>query len=50
VDETLTSHTAEMQLHAQGVRGAKLKAALDAAAACEIMKTWLEQRQRPKPL
>ncbi|MEQ1774399.1 MAG: Holliday junction resolvase RuvX [Burkholderiales bacterium] len=48
VDETLSSHTAEVQLRAQGVRGDKLKAVLDAAAACEIIETWLEQ-QRKKP-
>jgi putative Holliday junction resolvase len=44
VDETLSSHAAEVQLHMQGVRGEKLKAALDSAAACVIMETWLAQR------
>ena len=47
VDETLSSHAAQMQLHEHGVRGGKLKAKLDAAAACEIMKTWLESRRKP---
>jgi putative Holliday junction resolvase len=44
VDETLSSHAAEVQLQMQGVRGEKLKAALDSAAACVIMETWLAQR------
>ena len=42
VDETLSSQAAQSRLHAQGVHGSKLKAALDSAAACEIMQTWLE--------
>ena len=33
-------------LHAQGVHGDKLAAAIDAAAACEILETWLEQQRR----
>lgn len=45
VDETLSSHAAEVQLQTQGVRGDKLKAALDSAAACVIMETWLALRR-----
>ena len=45
-DETLSSATAEQHLREQGMRGDKLKAALDSAAACEIMQTWLTQQQR----
>jgi putative Holliday junction resolvase len=45
VDETLSSHAAQVQLQTQGVRGDKLKAALDSAAACVIMETWLAQRR-----
>ena len=41
VDETLSSAVAESRLHEHGVHGDKLKAALDSAAACEIMETWL---------
>lgn len=46
VDETLSSHAAQSRLQAQGVRGARLKSVLDAAAACEIMETWLERQRR----
>ena len=46
VDETLSSVTAEAQLHAQGVHGDKLKAVLDSAAAGEILQTWLEQQRK----
>lgn len=48
VDETLSSHAAQADLRAQGVRGDKLKAELDAAAAAEILMTWLAQRQQKK--
>lgn len=44
VDETLSSAAAESHLREQGLRGDKLKAALDSAAACVIMNTWLAQR------
>ena len=44
VDETLSSHAAQLRLQTQGVRGDKLKATLDAAAACVILETWLAQR------
>ncbi len=46
VDETLSSTAAESRLHEQGVHGAKLKAVIDSAAACEIMQTWLEQQRK----
>ncbi len=46
VDESFSSVTAEARLHEQGVHGEKLKAAVDSAAACEIMQTWLEQRHK----
>jgi len=46
VDETLSSTAAESRLHEQGVYGAKLKAVIDSAAACEIMQTWLEQQRK----
>ena len=45
-DETLSSQAAESRLHAQGVHGDKLAAAIDAAAACEILESWLEQQRR----
>ncbi len=47
VDETLSSSAAASRLHEQGVHGGKLKAALDSAAACEILQTWLAQRRKP---
>jgi putative holliday junction resolvase len=47
VDETLSSAAAESRLREQGVRGDKRKAALDSAAACEILATWLEGRRPP---
>jgi putative Holliday junction resolvase len=40
VDERLTSHAAESALREQGARAKKLKAALDAAAAREILQTY----------
>ena len=48
VDETLSSQAAESQLHAQGVHGDKLAAAVDAAAAREILETWLAQQRRKR--
>lgn len=47
VDETLSSHAAETTLREQGAQGATLKAALDSAAAREILQTWLEARRKP---
>ena len=44
IDETLSSHAATQQLLDQGVRGSKLEAVLDSAAASEILATWLAQR------
>lgn len=44
VDETLSSAAAESHLRELGLHGDKLKAALDSAAACEIMNTWLAQQ------
>ncbi len=50
VDETLSSVTAESRLHEHGVHGKKLVAALDAAAAAEILDTWLDmQRKKSAP-
>jgi putative holliday junction resolvase len=49
VDETLSSHAAEQGLRAQGWghdRRGKLKAALDAGAAAEILTTWLAERHK----
>jgi putative Holliday junction resolvase len=46
VDETLSSGAAESRLHEQGVHGGRLKSVLDSAAACEILRTWLEQRRK----
>ena len=43
VDETLSSHAAQARLHDHGVRGEKLKALLDSAAAGEILDTWLSK-------
>ena len=42
VDERLTSRAAESRLRESGVRGRDLAAALDAAAAREILEAWLE--------
>ena len=44
IDERLTSHAAENALRQQGVRGKNLKAAVDAAAAREILQTYFEAR------
>jgi len=43
VDETLTSAAAENRLRESGMRGKKIKAALDAAAAREILESWFLQ-------
>lgn len=43
VDETLSSAVAESRLREAGARGRKAKAILDAAAACEILRTWFAQ-------
>lgn len=42
VDERLTSHAGESGLRQQGVRGKRLEAAVDAAAAREILQTYFE--------
>ena len=42
IDERLTSRAAESKLREQGLRGKKLKAALDAVAAQEILQTYFE--------
>ena len=47
VDETLSSVAAESRLHEQGVHGDKRRAVLDAAAAAEILSTWLAHRAHP---
>ena len=47
VDETLSSQAAESRLREQGIHGSKLESVLDSAAACEIMRTWLEQQRKP---
>ena len=41
VDETLSSIAAESRLREAGIRGSKMAATLDAAAACEILQSWL---------
>lgn len=43
VDESFSSTAAEARLREQGLSGAKLKATLDSAAACEILHTWLSR-------
>ncbi len=45
VDETLSSQAAESRLREQGVGAAARAAVLDAAAACEILQTWLAQQR-----
>lgn len=45
VDESFSSTAAEARLREQGLRGEKLKALLDSAAAGEFLRTWLEQRR-----
>ena len=42
VDERLTSRAAETRLRESGVRGHTVVAALDAAAAREILEAWFE--------
>ncbi|HYH43632.1 MAG TPA: Holliday junction resolvase RuvX [Burkholderiales bacterium] len=42
VDERLTSKSAESRLRESGVRSRDIGAALDAAAACEILQAWFE--------
>lgn len=42
MDERLTSRVAESQLRESGARGATVAARLDAAAAREILESWLE--------
>ncbi len=49
VDETLSSATAESRLREQGVHGSKLRASLDAAAAGEILETWLDLQRKKAP-
>ena len=44
VDERLTSAAAESRLREAGVRGDKIKATLDAAAAGEILAAYFEMR------
>jgi putative Holliday junction resolvase len=44
VDERLTSKTAESRLREAGVRGDRIEAALDAAAACEILAAYFATR------
>lgn len=46
VDETLSSHEATRQLAAQGVNARRDRAAVDRAAAREILQTWFEVRSR----
>ena len=45
VDESFSSTAAEARLREQGLRGEKLKALLDSAAAGEILQTWLAQQR-----
>lgn len=44
VDETLSSHEATRQLAAQGANARRDRAAVDRAAAREILQTWFEGR------
>jgi len=46
-DESLTTKDAEASLRAQGRRGKKLKAQVDAVAAALILQSWLDA-QRPE--
>lgn len=46
VDERLSSQAAATRLRERGMRGTKLKAALDAAAAQEILQTYFEIARR----
>lgn len=46
VDETLSSAEAGQRLAAQGVRGPRRDAALDAVAAQVILQAWFEQQGR----
>ncbi len=49
IDETLSSHAAAQRLRDQGLRGGKLEAMLDSAAASEILASWLALRQKKSP-
>ncbi len=49
VDEHLTSRSAETRLRERGLGGERLKAALDAAAAEEILRTFLDMRRLAAP-
>jgi putative Holliday junction resolvase len=42
VDERLTSKAAESRLRESGMRSRDIGAAIDAAAACEILQAWFE--------
>jgi putative holliday junction resolvase len=42
VDERLTSRAAETRLRESGMPARKLKEALDAASACEILQSWFD--------
>ncbi len=44
-DESLTTKDAEASLRAQGRRGKKLKAQLDAVAAALILQSWLDAQR-----
>lgn len=47
VDERLTSRAAESRLRESGARGQDIAAALDAAAAREILEAWFDRQARP---
>jgi putative Holliday junction resolvase len=49
VDERFTSVSAESRLRGAGLRGERLRAALDSAAAHEILRDFLEARRRTAP-
>jgi putative pre-16S rRNA nuclease len=49
VDERLTSRSAETRLRERGLAGARLQAALDCAAAEEILRTFLDMRRQNSP-
>jgi putative Holliday junction resolvase len=48
LDERWTTREAERGLRAAGARGRRRRAALDAAAATILLRTWLERRARER--
>jgi len=48
MNEQLSSHEAQQDLRAAGVRGARIRAALDQQAACRILESFLAQSEHTR--